>query len=109
MEIDLGKLLALALDLRHPVETAEQRYERRLHFEDNGRTGRGHQRDIAAELDGVAEALLGMEQDGLAGKIFCAESERCGKIAPCRRELIGLPAPLEFRPAAREIAAQQAA
>src|SRR5271166_6340000 len=108
MELETGNIVSPRYDLRHPGEIAKQRNERRRHVEDDGRAGLGHQRDIAPALDGIPEALLMMKQDGLAGEVLFTEPERCRKIARARGELGGLPAPLVFRPAAREIAEQQA-
>ena len=51
-----------ALHLRHQVD------EFRLHLQDGRRAEARHFRDVADKLDGIAEALLAMQQDRTAVK-----------------------------------------
>ena len=55
------------------VELREQRHQFRLNLANDARGGILEQRRIADELQRIAKPLLGMQQDGLAGKRRVAE------------------------------------
>ncbi len=81
-----------------------ERTERLLNLENDVAAAGGHERQEAQELDGVAEALLGVQQDGLAVERLAAPL-RLRKIA--RRQVADIPARLVFLPPGREVAAQK--
>src|SRR5256885_13661197 len=61
--------VALRAQDRDAVEMREQRREWALHREDDARAAPGDVGHIAAELQGVTQALLAVQQDGLAGYV----------------------------------------
>ena len=61
-------------------------------------------RRIAHELDGVAETLLGVQQDSLARKRIFTEPQRLAEAAAARRHPGPLPAPFVGRKAAAVVA-----
>src|SRR5262249_60760730 len=63
-----------------------------------------HARPLAQERDGVAESLLGVQQDGPAVERLAAPL-RLREVA--RRQIADAPARLVLLPAGRELAAQQ--
>ena len=69
----------------------------------------GHQRRVAAELQRVAQALFGVQQDGLARQRFAAGPGGLGKVALAlvHAQRFGLPAPFVAAPALFEVAASQ--
>ena len=89
--------VSLATDFRHAIETCHQPYKCARNFEHDPRAARRHQRRIAAELNAIAEALLTVDQDSLAGKIFRTQPQRAGKAA--RRVRTLLPAVFVLLPA----------
>ena len=58
---------------RHAVEARQQLLELRLHLEHDLGAGARQHRRVAHELDGVAQALLGVQQDGLVRQAAFAE------------------------------------
>ena len=80
---------------RHQVGPADQ---------DEFPTALGRQRQVARELDGVAGALFGMDEQGLSGIGTPVPS---GMRALEGRKLPGLPAPLVLGKAARVVAQLQ--
>ena len=58
--------VALRTKNRHSRKTRYQPRKRPLHREDDARAPLGHMRDVAQELQRVAETLLAVKQDGLA-------------------------------------------
>src|SRR6202035_4828030 len=66
-------------------------------------------RRVTAELDGVAEALLGMEENDLAPDRIRSEPRWLREIALGVFQLRGLPAPLVLLPAALEVPQEQPA
>src|SRR5207302_2052697 len=107
MTIELRQLFATANDQRGALDPREQCRERRRHLEnDLGAPGCNEWR-VSNELDGIAEPLLGVEQDCLSFERLIAEPERLRKIPPPRREILHPPTPLEFLAASIEIAQQE--
>src|SRR5947208_3044055 len=74
------------------VELFEQRRELRLHAQHNSSAALCDLWHVAAELDRVAEALLGEEEDSFAVQI-AAVPERRGQRFDGKPELPGVPAP----------------
>ena len=64
-----------------PSNVREQFLELRLHLEHDLGAGARQHRRVAHELDGVAQTLLGMQQDGLARQRGFAEPGRAGETA----------------------------
>src|ERR1700733_3269032 len=86
-------------------EFSQQANERGLAFNDNGRCTFGfYQRSIAGELNGIAEALLGMQKNTPARQIASVPS-RFDKL---RRSIVfAPPPPFIFLPAGRIVAQRQ--
>src|ERR1043166_9603049 len=76
MQVEVRERIARGDDLRRAGETAHQPLKRPLNIENNARAPGRDERHIAAELDRVAQALLTVEQDGLAADLFLTEPER---------------------------------
>jgi len=66
MKIECGERVAFRYDLDRAAERVHHLLQRLLHLQDHMGAARGDERCVTAELDGVAEALLGMEENGLA-------------------------------------------
>ena len=66
----------------------------------------GDQRQVAGELDGVAEALLGVHQDGASGRIV-AGPDRARQVDEVVAVAVVPLAPLVFGETAGEVAGQQ--
>ena len=69
-------------------EPGQQALQLRLHLQHDAGAGARKQRRVAREHHRIAEPLLGVQQDGLAGERGFAEPERLAQIlprAPCRR------------------------
>ena len=92
-------------DYADAFEVREQRLQLALHFDDDRRAGAREQRRIADEHDGVAEPLLGMQQDGLATERIFAEPERLAQAAA--RDAGALPAPFILRETGAVVVASQ--
>ena len=107
MQIESGKGTALRHHLRRAAERCHQRLQRFLDFENHLRAARRDQRHITAELDAIAQALLAVNQDSLAGDRVPAVPGGLRKIPLHRDDRVLLPAPLVVRPAALEVAGQQ--
>jgi hypothetical protein len=101
LHVECGQPLAARDDV-DAGHAGDERDQRPAHLEHELAAARRDQRDVAQELDGVAEALLGMQQDGLAGERLAAPL-RLREIA--RRQVADAPARLVFFPAGREVAA----
>src|SRR6185437_16307629 len=91
------------LDSANAVQQAQQG---RLHLEHHARAAGDDQRHIPAELDGVAETLLAMNQDRLPGNRLAAP-ERLAEIAARANERLLVPAPLVAGPAVLIIAGEE--
>ena len=86
---DNGRQMPAAAALRHDRADAfdprQQRRQFRLHFEhDAWRRLRARRRHVARKLDGIAQALFGMDQDGLARERIFAEPQRLAEASPAR-------------------------
>ena len=66
MEIEIKHRLARGDDLHRVGKRAHQVVQRRLHFQNDARAARRDQRRVTAELDRIAETLLGMQENSLA-------------------------------------------
>ena len=108
MQVECRKRLAAGndLDLR---ELRQQRLQLGLHLADDIGAAARQQRRVANELDGVAEALLGMQQNGLAGNRLSRRATAAPIWPPVPGEGVGFPAPFIFLPARREIAERKSA
>src|SRR5579863_1235748 len=84
---------------RRCLDRRRQRLKRRLHLDDNLGAERSHHRHIPQELNGVAETLLGVQQNGLAFDRLLAEPERLIKTARLPLWTWHFPAPLVLFPA----------
>jgi len=105
--IEFRQFFAAANDQRNVREAREQSRERRRHLENNLGTTGCDERRIARELNGIAEPLLGVEQDRPARERRIAEPQRLREIAAPGREIRRPPTPFEFLPAALEVALQE--
>src|SRR5271170_6587172 len=91
--------------------SAQKTNEFRLACENDFSAALGDLRDIADEMDAVAESLLGAEENRAAGEI-AAVPDRLAKFGKRRREPFGFPAPFIFSeslgklPAAKQSQAQ---
>src|SRR5262249_52287593 len=105
-ELTLGHRLAALDEGAAHRERAEQGLEDRLHLEDHAGPGRFQERDVAAELQRVAESLLRVHIKGAAREWLGAREARqgWGWQAVGRREL---EACLVQRPARSEITESQ--
>ncbi len=63
MKIKIWNRIPLTNNLRHPVQTTEYAHQRALDFEYHIRAQIGDEPRITAELDGIAETLLCVQQD----------------------------------------------
>ena len=109
MQIVGRQLFAARDDFGDAIEACQQRLQLRRHLEhDLARPCRASMRHIARELHGVAEPLLGVQQDGLAAERRLAEPWRLPKLL-ARDHAGALPAPFVFRKAARVVADASAA
>ena len=102
-----GRQPVAARDERcHAGQPRQQARQRRLHLQHDPRAG-ADQRHVAAELQGVAEALLGMQQDDDAIPDRLAVPQRRGEAPGVAGEVPGLPPPLIVLPALRQPPGQQ--
>src|SRR5580692_9546494 len=109
MKIEVRQLVALRHDLRALGKGAHQCGKWLLHLEDNAHAAAREQRNIAAELQRVAKALLGVKQNGLAGDLIRPEPERLRKLSLPFGQLFGFPTPLILLEAASKVANKQPA
>ena len=100
-----GRQRVAARDHADTFKIGEQVFQLALYFDDDGRARAREQRRIADEHDGVAEPLLGMQQDGLAPERVFAEPERLAQAAP--RDAGTLPAPFILRETAAVVVDRQ--
>ena len=92
------------LDLR--TERAHEAMQLGAHEECDARATRRQQRQIARELDDVAQALLIENDDALAAQVF-APPRRKAHRQPAARRVFALPAVFVVRPAGGKIAQRQ--
>ena len=86
--------VALAQQGVYAGQRLEQSEERRLDLQNNPGAAICEHLRVAGELDGVAQALLGMNQEGLALQIFLTQPYGLGEVAADDLEGIGVPAPV---------------
>ena len=72
--VEAPRRLVGSEESRDALESLQQRYQRRLHPQQHGRAALGQRPGVAAELDRVAEALLGVDENDSLGR----------RAAPCR-------------------------
>ena len=77
-----------------------------LRLHQDARSAPGDHRDVAAELDGVAQALLAVQQDSLSFDWF-AKPERLVESVRVRTQRLGLPSRLVARPSGFEVAGEK--
>jgi hypothetical protein len=97
-----GRQRVAARHHRDAGDAGGERHQRLLDLQHH--LAADNQRHVAQELDAVAQALLGVQQDGPAGERLAAPL-RLGEVA--RRQVADTPARLVLVPAGREVAAQE--
>jgi hypothetical protein len=107
LEIERRQRLCVRNDGFDAWHRGHEADELRLNLQNHARAKARDQWCIADELDRVAEALLGMEQDGLAAERLIAEPQRRQKASAVPRERGGLPARFVAAPSGEEIAQRQ--
>jgi hypothetical protein len=70
VHVEVPQPIACRNDLRATRQACHQRVQGALHFKNDARAARRNVRNIAGELDRIAETLLGMQEDGLAGDVL---------------------------------------
>ena len=108
VHVERRQRLAARDDAATPSRPASSPLQLRLHLQHHAGAGARQQRRIAREHHRIAEALLGVQQDGLARERGFAEPQRLPQILP-RAHAGALPAPLVFRQSARIVADRQTA
>src|ERR1700689_4156833 len=68
---------------------------------------RGNERHVARELDEIAHALLGHQEDGLTPQILVSAPYRFRAVAEQRTEILSFPAVLVLLPALAKVAETQ--
>ena len=96
VDVERRQRLAARDDRGDAFEAGEQALELRLHLQHHAGAGARQQRRVAREHHRIAEALLGVQQDGLARERGFAEPQRLPQILP-RAHAGALPAPLVLR------------
>ena len=109
MQIKPRQRIARTYNLRRTAQRAHQLVQWRRHFKNDARLAVGDKRHVAAELDRVAEALLGVKQNGPANDLPAARPERLREVALATPEFLGVPTPFVFVSAATKIADQKPA
>ena len=108
VQVAMGRGLVGADDLLRAGQAGQQAQQRRLHLQQHAPTLPGQHGGIARELQGVAQALFGLQQQRLAGQRLAPPARRVrpGRQGPegrhCQPALVG-------RPAAGQVAVQQPA
>jgi len=101
MHIDIRLCHAAADDFRRALDRRREPGQGLRHLDDDPRAAPGQERHIPEELDGVAQPLLVMQKDRLAGNVLAAP-ERPREILRLVERV--LPAPLVSGPALFQIA-----
>ena len=109
VQIEVRQRLVAWYDFCRAGEAAHQLAQRFLHLEKHTRGALRDLRHIATELDGVAEALLGVQKNGPAGQIIGAGPKRLREVSLDRAQLRGFPSPFVFLPASGKVSDQEAA
>ena len=100
MPIDRGQCLASGANREHIGQARQQRFQLRLYFQHDTRALPRHRDGVARKLQGVAETLLGIEQNGLAAEIAAAEPEGLRHPRDCHAQQSP---PFVFLPAGPEV------
>src|SRR5262249_1182026 len=109
MQVEVGQGLALYDDLGCARKCVHEVLQGLLHFKNDLCPARGDLRHIAAELERVAETLLGMKKDGLPGDLM-RSTPLVLREAPLECiEMRGFPSPFIFLPTAPQVARHQPA
>ena len=81
MQVEVRQRLARSpRSERAPRKRIHQLPQRLLDFQDHMRGAFGDKRRVTAELDRIAKALLGVEQNGLAGDLVRSKPQRLREI-----------------------------
>ncbi len=104
MHVIGGKFFAARMAGRDAFEARQQTFQFSLNLEHDRGAAARQQRRIARELDGVAQTLFGMQQDGLARERIFAEPERAAVAAARVGHAGALPAPFVLLEAAAQVA-----
>src|SRR5882724_4276544 len=102
MALELRQLFHGAHDVRRAFETRKESHELRLHLENDPGGSSRNERHISGELDGVAQPLLSVQQDGPFREQILAETQRLGEIRQ-RSAPIRFPPPLVLFPTTVEV------
>src|SRR5438105_4203689 len=100
MNVEIGQFFAPCNPLLNAGQWPKEADQFRRAFDDEfgGWGPRSHQREVADELDGIAQALLGMEKDRAIAEVFTVPpglseiSSPAGKVLP-------FPSPFQLAPA----------
>ncbi len=97
LDVEIRRLLLGAEQHVDAVDRAQQRQQRLLRAQHHAAAARLHHRRIAHELQHVAEALLALQKDGLAGKILALPARPVG-LQELLAEVAVFQPPLVLRP-----------
>ena len=106
VQIEVRQGFAAPHHLIDPREALEQPDQGLRHLHDHAQPACRGQWRVAAELQGVAEALLGMDQQRPSRRRL-PPPLRLGKVTPGLEHMRALPAPFVFLPARRHIPPRQ--
>ncbi len=107
VDVEGRKRFAARHHADHALELPQQRRELRLHLQHDLGARARQQRDIARELDRVAQSLLGVQQDRVALKWIFSEPKRTAVAAALRRHAGSTPPPFVLLEAAAKVADRQ--
>ena len=102
--IKLGQWLSPKTNMPRGKESFEQRFQRLPGFKEDFGSARGYGRNQAHELDRIAEALLGIEQDPLSSDWFTLPLRLCPGALLVSTEGRRVPTMLILLPAFLEVA-----
>ena len=108
LDVEGRQGLAPGHDVVDAREARQQGGEARLHLEDDPAPPVGQPGHVAAELQGVAQALFRVDEEGPAREGVLAEPEGLGKASAHPRELPGLPPALIEGPPGTKLAVCEA-
>ena len=106
MQVEPRQGLAAREDLIDAVQALHEPDQLEWNLKHHRQSPVPGQRRVSAELDGVAEALFGVDQQGPSRAGF-ATPLRLTEIPPRRKPAAGVPAPFIFGPAFRKVAPRQ--
>ncbi|OYZ77864.1 MAG: hypothetical protein B7Y09_14085, partial [Polaromonas sp. 24-63-21] len=101
--VNVGQTLAAPQHQADTFQVLKQCLERRLHFEHHSRAQGRHLPGVAAELKGVAQALLGVQKYRLARQRLFAQPQGLAEVAKLVLVELSLPAPFVVLPALRKV------